>query len=218
MSGEIKNKTRSVYHIAYGPDGTKHIGRTEVGQRTVTGQPNLIYYEDPIEFLSGVGSIDFSGYNELPEAGSNVTIQGGEIYSYSGKLVIARQDHERTIYPPDQTPALFTIYQTGIGRLEWIAGERVAVGDLRDYTGQDYRVIQGHVTQSGWEPPTVPALWIKDKGLSDWVQPLGAFDAYNSGDRCIYNVDPYSGVYESLINANVWSPTTYPVGWLSIQS
>ena len=215
---EIKDKTRSVYHIAYGPDGTKHIGRTEVGQRTSTGQPNMVYYEDAMEFLSGVNDltgVNFSGFNDLPEQ-IGEPINEGEIYSYSGKLVIARQNHQRTEFSPYDTPALFTIYQTGAGRLDWIAGERVAIGDLRNYTGQDYRVIQGHVTQSGWEPPNVPALWVRDKGLSWWEQPAGAHDAYNSGDRCLWYVSGTSGemTWESVINANVWNPTTYPAGWI----
>lgn len=47
--------------------------------------------------------------------------------------------------PPDVSP--------------WIAGEAVTVGDLRTYNGTVYRVTQSHTTQSGWEPPNVPALW-----------------------------------------------------------
>lgn len=45
---------------------------------------------------------------------------------------------------------------------------------------------------------------------SDWVQPTGSHDAYMRGDRVIF-VD--GNVYESLIDANVWSPEVYPAGW-----
>lgn len=42
-----------------------------------------------------------------------------------------------------------------------------------------------------------------------WVQPTGAHDAYNIGDKVTFN----GHLWESLIDANVWSPTVYPAGW-----
>lgn len=35
------------------------------------------------------------------------------------------------------------------------------IGDLVTYTGATYRCIQAHTSQAGWNPPAVPALWIK---------------------------------------------------------
>lgn len=52
------------------------------------------------------------------------------------------------------------------------------------------------------EPETYP----------EWVQPTGAHDAYNIGDRVMYKGD----AWESTINANVWSPEVYPAGWKKI--
>ena len=45
-----------------------------------------------------------------------------------------------------------------------------------------------------------------------WVQPTGAHDAYQTGDKVHYPTidDP---VYVSLIDGNVWSPDAYPAGW-----
>lgn len=43
----------------------------------------------------------------------------------------------------------------------WKAGEAVKAGDLRTHGGTVYAVIQPHTTQTGWEPPAVPALWKK---------------------------------------------------------
>jgi len=50
-------------------------------------------------------------------------------------------------------------------------------------------------------------------GYPVWVQPTGAHNAYKKGDRVHFPsaTDP---VYESLIDANVWSPTIY--GWVKI--
>lgn len=45
--------------------------------------------------------------------------------------------------------------------------------------------------------------------VHDWVQPTGAHDAYQKGDKVRYN----GNVYESLIDGNVWSPDAYPAGW-----
>ena len=47
------------------------------------------------------------------------------------------------------------------------------------------------------------------KDVPDFVQPTGAHDAYNVGDRVKYN----GHVYESLIAANTYSPEAYPQGW-----
>lgn len=41
----------------------------------------------------------------------------------------------------------------------WTVGQSVAIGDLRTYQGVTYRCQQAHTTQTGWEPPSVPALW-----------------------------------------------------------
>ena len=47
------------------------------------------------------------------------------------------------------------------------------------------------------------------KDVPDFVQPTGAHDAYNVGDRVKYN----GHVYESTIANNAYSPDTYPQGW-----
>lgn len=81
-----------------------------------------------------------------------------------------------------------------------------------------YRCIQPHRAQADWRPdlPGLGALWTRfyevEEGPQPWVQPTGAHDAYNIGDRVTFN----GNLYESKINANVWSPTAYPAGWLLI--
>ena len=47
---------------------------------------------------------------------------------------------------------------------------------------------------------------------AEFVQPTGAHDAYNLGDRVTYS----GRIYESIINGNVWSPDVYPDGWTEI--
>lgn len=86
------------------------------------------------------------------------------------------------------------------------------------YNGKLYEVVQGHTTQSDWTPDIAPALFHEipkptGDGYPEWVQPTGAHDAYQMGDRVIFD----GSVYESTINANTWSPADYPAGWKKIE-
>ena len=95
---------------------------------------------------------------------------------------------------------------------EWSAGVGYHVNDIVRYQGKLYITIQQHVSQVGWESPTVPALFkptVQEGIIPDWQQPTGAHDAYNIGDLVRFN----GQVYKSLINGNSWSPAAYPAGW-----
>ena len=155
---------------------------------------------------------------DLPDIGQ--PIEKDKIYKYSTDeqfppLVIARQDHIRTIYPPEQTPALFSFFRDNSDTLEWIMNEWVELGWKRVYGGKTYEVIQAHQTLSTWTPDVTPALWQPveiPEEIPVWKQPTGAHDAYQIGDKVHFPTinDP---VYESLIPANVYSPISYPAGW-----
>ena len=74
---------------------------------------------------------------------------------------------------------------------------------------------QVHTSQADWIPSSTPALYTKivPAGVvAEWKQPTGVQDAYKKGDKVLYN----GATYESLIDANVWSPITYPAGWKQI--
>lgn len=95
----------------------------------------------------------------------------------------------------------------------WAVGVAYSVGERVQYNGKLYKVVQAHTSQADWTPPTVPALFTevaKPGEIPVWKQPTGAQDAYNKGDKVHYPTadDP---VYESTVDANVWSPDTY--GW-----
>lgn len=86
-----------------------------------------------------------------------------------------------------------------------------AVGDA-----QLYQVVQEHTSSAEWLPDKSVSLYKKigvtADGYPEWVQPLGAADAYNTGDVVSYN----GTLYKSIINGNVWSPADYPMGWAVI--
>jgi len=154
----------------------------------------------------------------FPPLPSSGTLKVGEIYSYGSGAVMVRQSHERTIYTPEQTPALFSFYRDNASAtIAWMTGEKVEKGWKRTYNGKTYIVLQAHMTLNGWEPDKTPALWKEDMGeeIPVWVQPTGAHDAYRLGAKVHFPTitDP---VYESLIDNNSWSPITYPAGWKKI--
>jgi vesicle coat complex subunit len=98
----------------------------------------------------------------------------------------------------------------------WIPGQDYALGEVVRYNEVVYKVVQAHTSQSDWTPDIVPALFTRispaPEIIPEWVQPTGAHDAYNTGDRVIYE----GQVYESQIDGNIWSPTDYPVGWKAV--
>lgn len=78
---------------------------------------------------------------------------------------------------------------------------------------QLYQVLQDHTSAAEHTPGTAVSLYkaigVTEDGYPEWVQPLGATDAYNTGDIVSYN----GTLYRSIIDDNVWSPDTYPTGW-----
>lgn len=83
---------------------------------------------------------------------------------------------------------------------------------------QLYQVLQDHTSSAEWTPDTATSLYkaigVTSSGYPEWVQPLGASDAYNTGDIVSYN----STLYKSIIDGNVWSPDVYPAGWELVES
>ena len=102
---------------------------------------------------------------------------------------------------------------------EWRVGVEYITGDRRRRGDKLFRCEQAHTSQADWTPETTPALWteVAEPGtIPVWRQPTGAQDAYNTGDKVHYPTadDP---VYESLIDANVYSPEAYPAGWQVVE-
>ena len=100
---------------------------------------------------------------------------------------------------------------------DWTPGAKVKPGDVLAWDGTLVEVIQGHTTQADWTPDKVPALWTSARKTAgqapdEWKQPTGAQDAYSKGDRVTFQ----GAVWESVIDANVWSPTGYPAGWKKV--
>lgn len=95
----------------------------------------------------------------------------------------------------------------------WISkqGMTVTVGERLWYDGKLFKVIQAHTVQSDWTPDVSASLFteVSIEEWPEWVQPTGASDAYNTGDKVTFEGTHYI----SLIDANVWSPADNPSGW-----
>ena len=91
----------------------------------------------------------------------------------------------------------------------WTVGKAYAVSDRVQYNGALYKCVQAHTSQADWTPDTAPALWVvvSIDEYPEWVQPTGAHDAYNTGDKVSYNGKHYI----CTADANVYAPGVY--GW-----
>lgn len=80
--------------------------------------------------------------------------------------------------------------------------------------GKRIRCVQAHTSQADWTPDATASLWKKIGDPTEewpaWSQPIGAHDAYNSGDKVSHNGKHWT----SNIDANVWEPGVY--GWTEV--
>ena len=119
---------------------------------------------------------------------------------------------------PTVAPALTDEQALSIDTLwpEWSASAHYKVDEVVRYSGQLYRCEQEHDAQADWTPDAAASLWsaitIAGDGVDVWVQPTGAHNAYNAGDRVHYP-DADGPIYVSTIDGNTWAPDAYPQGW-----
>lgn len=133
-------------------------------------------------------------------------------------------------WTPDSVPALYDAFGLDAsGYPIWSqpsgAHDAYNTGDIVNYNGTLYQsLIDGNVWSpdvypDGWqmvesgteEEPTTPAEPEPEPTptpeYSEWVQPTGAHDAYNTGDIVSHN----GKIWKSNTAGNVWEPGVY--GW-----
>ena len=107
-------------------------------------------------------------------------------------------------------PSVYPTYEIGKA---YKVKEVFSYGENEVGDAQLYQVLQDHTSAEQWTPDTAVSLYkpigVTEDGHAEWVQPLGASDAYNKGDVVSYN----GTLYRSTIDGNVWSPVDYPQGW-----
>lgn len=97
---------------------------------------------------------------------------------------------------------------------KWKIGEQYEKDDRCRYEDVLYKVLQAHTSQAEWTPDIAVSLYVRVsiEEWPEWVQPTGAHDAYNKGDRCYHPTPDKKWV--SLIDANVYEPSdNVPTLW-----
>ncbi len=91
----------------------------------------------------------------------------------------------------------------------WQININYSIDDRVRYSNLLYKCVQAHTSQSDWTPDITPALWVRVsvEQWPEWVQPLGAQDAYAAGDKVTHNEKHWT----SMVDTNVWEPGVY--GW-----
>ena len=91
----------------------------------------------------------------------------------------------------------------------WKSGHAYATDERIRYGEKLYKCVQAHTSQEDWTPDVTPALWVLVSldEWPEWVQPTGAHDAYQTGDKVSHNGQHW----QSTMDANIWEPGVY--GW-----
>lgn len=120
---------------------------------------------------------------------------------------------------------LTVVYATGglsaeqLEELRGIAGEKAdpvdslgPIEDRFDTVLQKLADLEARVAalESASTEPVDPGEEPATETYPEWTQPLGAHDAYKTGDRVTFE----GKVYESTVDGNVWAPDLY--GWKEI--
>ena len=157
-------------------------------------------------------------YRVEPDAGERAlpavtALLDGEGAASALELRYAVQLWLRSLSDEDEMRAVASVYPGWTAGRSYAAGEIVRYGTNALGDAQLYRVLQAHLSQTDWTPDTAASLYapigLSGDGTPLWVQPLGAADAYQTGDLVVYR----GTRYVSTIDGNVWSPEAYPAGW-----
>ena len=96
----------------------------------------------------------------------------------------------------------------------WAYPADYKIGNLRRYNGRLYKCISDHTSQADWAPDVAVSLWVPTSDPTEeypaWSQPVGAHDAYNTGDKVSHNGKHWT----SDVDSNVWEPGVY--GWTEV--
>jgi hypothetical protein len=148
------------------------------------------------------------------EDGSYAYQTQGQVVFYGGKIW-------RNLLPTD-TPNVFPPptnwreYPMGVEHPVWVQPSGAFDAYPLDFVVEHDGVVWGSAVPANVWEPGVGAEWTDltpAPEVPEWVQPTGAHDAYNIGDRVLFE----TVVYESVIDGNTYSPTEYPAGWSVVE-
>lgn len=167
----------------------------------------------------------------FPSWQTGFTYSVDEKVKYNGKLYRVVQPHtSQDNWTPELATSLFVEIVPPEVIPVWTqptgTHDAYNIGDKVTYEEIIYTsLIDGNI----WSPVDNPAGWQAEGAetpvepedptepeaptIADFIQPTGAHDAYNLGDKVNFE----GQVYESLIDGNTYSPTAHPQGWQLIE-
>lgn len=163
------------------------------------------------DVFDGLSDEYIKGYRYVPQGQAWTRADGAQ---FDGLMIAPAKDYNRIMtdvaisyLDDDEAETVTVLFEN------WEVGVAYAVGDRRQYNGLLYRCVQAHTSQDDWTPDVTPALWVRTSTdpFPEWVQPTGAHDAYNKGDKVSHNEKHW----ESDIDANVYEPGVY--GWSEVE-
>ena len=142
-----------------------------------------------------------------------------------GEKMVAQQTQAVTFMRMMAAPMALSMTDEAVEQIatflpEFEAGQSYDNKAVVRYKGALYRAIQavGSSVTSTYTPDAANSYWKRigepnEDGIYPWTQPLGATDAYMTGDKVEYN----GVIYESTMDNNVWSPDAYSFGWKKVE-
>lgn len=124
------------------------------------------------------------------------------------QIFLANLDPDTDTASMLEVPTMFPAWQVGKA---YVTKEVFSYGVNGVGDPQLYQVLQDVTAAAEHTPDVATSLYKKigvtEDGYPEWVQPIGATDAYNTGDVVSYN----GVLYVSTVDANTWAPDVY--GW-----
>lgn len=111
-----------------------------------------------------------------------------------------------------EVAALYPTWSSKLPKGEEQMGDSVVAGERLWDDGELWKVLQPHNVMPNWRPKDSSSLYVRVsiEEWPEWVQPLGAQDAYPLGAHVSHN----GGHWESEIPDNVQEPGVY--GWRQV--
>ena len=101
---------------------------------------------------------------------------------------------------------------------EWKVGVLYPLGAMRQFESKLYKCLQEHTSQNDWMPTATPALWVEIAAPGEYREikdGMLSTEAFAKGEIGWWREK--GNLYESLIDANVYTPESYPNGWEKVE-
>lgn len=151
--------------------------------------------------------------------------------SSAGRVVKLLQVYDSTIYTaePEDLPAQWGfVWSKDPAKAKPFVAISTSPYNKDECCTDGGKVYRSKIDNNVWKPTEYPQGWqdVATEGTvepepepqpeppaaPEFKQPTGGHDAYKKGDRVTY----HGKVYESLMDANVYSPDAYPQGWKEV--